>query len=55
MASLVFRRDGKEPAVNSYKDLLARTGRDGKWMEFLREQEIPRTTADRYIAAEASG
>jgi hypothetical protein len=36
--------------LSQYKDLLARTGRDGKWMEFLRAWEIPRTTADRYIA-----
>ena len=36
--------------LSQYKDVLARTGRDGKWMEFLREWEIPRTTADRYIA-----
>jgi hypothetical protein len=32
-----------------YKHLLARTGRGGKWTEFLREQNIPRTTADRYV------
>jgi hypothetical protein len=36
--------------LSQYKDLLARTGRDGKWMEFLREVDLPRTTADRYIA-----
>jgi hypothetical protein len=36
--------------LSQYKDLLARTGRDGKWMEFLRDVDIPRTTADRCIA-----
>jgi hypothetical protein len=31
------------------KHLLARPGREGKWTEFLRQQDIPRTTADRYV------
>jgi hypothetical protein len=31
------------------KHLLVRTGREGKWTEFLRQQNIPRTTADRYV------
>ena len=31
------------------KHLLARPGREGKWTEFLRQQNIPRTTADRYV------
>jgi hypothetical protein len=31
------------------KHLLVRTGREGKWTEFLRQQDIPRTTADRYV------
>jgi hypothetical protein len=31
------------------KHLLVRTGREGKWTDFLRQQDIPRTTADRYV------
>jgi hypothetical protein len=32
-----------------YKKVLVRTGRGGKWTEFLRQQNIPRATADRYV------
>jgi hypothetical protein len=32
-----------------YKNLLARTGRGGRWTEYLRQTNISRTTADRYI------
>ena len=49
-AELKAYRNRLAERLSQYKDLLARTGRDGKWMEFLREVEIPRTTADRYIA-----
>jgi hypothetical protein len=35
--------------LHTYKDLLARTGRGGKWTEFLRQANISRTTADRYV------
>jgi hypothetical protein len=35
--------------LSSYKELLARTGRGGKWTEFLRQEKIPRATADRYV------
>jgi hypothetical protein len=33
------------------KNLLAKTGRDGRWIKFLRGEEIPRATADRYVAS----
>jgi hypothetical protein len=32
-----------------YKHLLARTGRGGKWTEFLRQEGIPRASADRHV------
>jgi hypothetical protein len=32
-----------------FKSLLVRTGRSGGWSAFLRDQNIPRTTAERYI------
>jgi hypothetical protein len=35
--------------LHDLKHLLARPGREGKWTEFLRQQDIPRTTADRYV------
>jgi hypothetical protein len=35
--------------LDEYKRLLVRTGRDGKWMAFLREMDIPKTTAERYV------
>jgi hypothetical protein len=35
--------------LHTYKDFLARTGRGGKWTEFLRQANISRTTADRYV------
>jgi hypothetical protein len=35
--------------LSHYKEMLARTGRDGKWTPFLRERKIPRATADRYV------
>jgi hypothetical protein len=35
--------------LHRYKSLLVRTGCDGKWAAFLRENEIPRATADRYV------
>jgi hypothetical protein len=35
--------------LSQYKDLLAHTGRSGKWTEFLRQGNIPRATADRYV------
>jgi hypothetical protein len=35
--------------LHDYKRLLARTGRGGKWTEFLRLNNIPRASADRYV------
>jgi hypothetical protein len=35
--------------LHDYKKLLARTGRGGKWTEFLRQNNIPRASADRYV------
>jgi hypothetical protein len=35
--------------LDEYKCLLVRTGRDGKWMAFLREANIPKSTAERYV------
>jgi hypothetical protein len=32
-----------------FKHLLTRIGRDGKWAEFLRRENIPRATANRYV------
>ncbi len=43
-------RDQLAERLNEYKSLLVRTGRNGKWMGFLREANIPRTTADRLVA-----
>jgi hypothetical protein len=42
-------RNSLAERLNTYKDLLARTGRGGKWTEFLRQANISRTTADRYV------
>jgi hypothetical protein len=53
-----IRRNSKERAaiksnlardLHRYKALLVRTGRSGKWSAFLRSNEIPRATADRYV------
>jgi hypothetical protein len=35
--------------LHGMKSLLVRTGRSGCWSGFLREQHIPRVTADRYV------
>jgi hypothetical protein len=35
--------------LHSMKSLLVRTGRSGGWSGFLRDQHIPRVTADRYV------
>jgi hypothetical protein len=35
--------------LHAYKQLLAHTGRAGKWTDFLRQENIPRATADRYV------
>ena len=35
--------------LHQYKKVLVRTGRSGRWHEFLRGMNIPRTTADRYV------
>jgi hypothetical protein len=43
-------RDQLAERLKEYKSLLVRTGRNGKWMGFLREANIPRTTADRLVA-----
>lgn len=32
-----------------YKQLLSKPGRGGRWMDFLREVDFPRATADRYV------
>jgi hypothetical protein len=54
----VIRRNSKERAafknnlardLHRYKALLVHTGRSGKWSAFLRRNEIPRATADRYV------
>ena len=37
--------------LDEMKRLLARPGRNGKWSSFLQEYGIPRTTADRVVAA----
>jgi hypothetical protein len=42
-------RNGLAERLHTYKDLLVRTGRNGKWSEFLRQENIPRATADRYV------
>jgi hypothetical protein len=56
--SLSLRRSRKElealrttlsNRLYNLKHLLVRTGREGKWTDFLRQQNIPRTTADRYV------
>jgi hypothetical protein len=53
-----IRRNSKERAafkdnlarhLHRYKALLVRMGRSGKWSAFLRDNEIPRATADRYV------
>jgi hypothetical protein len=33
------------------KNFLAKTGRDGRWIKFLRGEDIPSATADRYVAS----
>jgi hypothetical protein len=42
-------RNSLAERLHTYKDLLVRTGRNGKWTEFLRQENIPRATADRYV------
>ncbi len=42
-------RNSLAERLQTYKDLLARTGRGGKWTEFLRQANISRTMADRYV------
>jgi len=37
--------------LHEMKRLLARPGRNGEWSPFLKEHKIPRTTADRLVAA----
>ncbi len=37
--------------LDSYKNLLSRTGRAGKWAGFLREIRIPLATGDRLVQA----
>jgi len=37
--------------LHEMKQLLARPGRNGEWSPFLKEHKIPRTTADRLVAA----
>jgi hypothetical protein len=55
---LEIRRKSKERAafkdnlardLHRYKALLVHSGRFGKWSAFLRDNEIPRATADRYV------
>jgi hypothetical protein len=47
--------------LSDFKAILARTGRNGGWADFLRAQKIPLATADRYVerhrrtTAEAAG
>jgi len=35
--------------LHAMKTMLAQTGRSGRWASYLREHEIPRATADRYV------
>ena len=49
-AELVQVRRELSSYLFEMKSLLARTGRGGMWASFLREQRIPRATADRYVA-----
>jgi hypothetical protein len=35
--------------LHAYKRLLVRIGRSGQWNAFLRQESIPRATADRYV------
>jgi hypothetical protein len=53
-----IRKNSKERAafkdnlardLHRYKALLVHSGRFGKWSAFLRRNEIPRATADRYV------
>jgi hypothetical protein len=48
-AELKDYRNKLAERLSQYKDLLAHTGRSGKWTEFLRQTNIPRATADRYV------
>jgi hypothetical protein len=36
--------------LSSMKDILARSGRAGKWASYLRTHQLPRATADRYVS-----
>lgn len=42
-------KDELKTRLHAYKKILVGTGRDGRWAEFLREQKIPISTADRYV------
>ena len=46
---LSHMRDELAKRFFELKNLLAKTGRNGRWMEFLRGENIPRATADRYV------
>jgi hypothetical protein len=43
-------RDKLAERLTEYHTLLVGTGRNGKWMAFLREAKIPKSTAERYVA-----
>ncbi len=48
-AELTTLRNSLAERLHELKHLLARTGRSGKWAEFLRRENIPRATANRYV------
>jgi hypothetical protein len=48
-AELEKLRNKLAERLYEYKHLLARTGRGGKWTEFLRQEGIPRASADRHV------
>jgi hypothetical protein len=48
-AQLKMLRSCLAAQLYSYKKHLVRVGRDGGWASFLRERDIPLSTADRYV------
>jgi hypothetical protein len=48
-AELATLRNSLTERLHEFKHLLARTGRGGKWAEFLRRENIPLATANRYV------
>jgi hypothetical protein len=48
-AELTTLRNSLAERLHELKHLLARTGCSGRWAEFLRRENIPRATANRYV------